>query len=231
MRRVIVLRHGSRPYDTADPPLDRLGVKQARLVAEHLAQKDVFGDFGMPSRIVAIFCSPFTRALQTAEPIARALSLPIYVEWGFSELLAHGWLHEENPLPELRARPRESLPASSFIDDEYETVVMPEYPDVVGELWQGDHARRAKALQRHSDAVIAALQHAGGGSILVVAHGSTHDFVAEALCPEQLSLLQQTPFCVHPCGITEIVEQEKGRWQLNSFGSTPWVTSMPSLKN
>jgi len=230
MRRVIVLRHGSRPYETADPPLDRLGVKQATLVAKHLAQEDVFGELGIPSRIVAIFCSPFTRALQTAEPIARALSLPIFVEWGFSELLAHDWLHDQDPLPELHARPRESLPASSFIDDGYQTVVMPEYPDVVGFLQKGDHKRRAKALQRHRDAVNAALQRANGASILVVAHGSTHDFVVSALCPEQQDPSQQTPFCVDPCGITEIVEREGGRWQLNSFGSTPWATSTPCLE-
>jgi len=220
-RRVLVLRHGSRPDHCADPPLDPLGHTQAALVAEYLAKK-LCGQVGTASHIAAIFCSPFTRALQTAEPVAKALDLPIFVEWGFSELLAHNWLHSEDPLPELHARSEHSLPGHKFIDRTYSTAVMPEYPDVTGLLRPGDDARRSKPLQRHGSAAEVALQKAKGASILIIGHGSTHDFVMGALCPQLHPTSLHTPACVPNCGITEIVEDAEGDWRPVCFGSTPW---------
>lgn len=83
--------------------------------------------------------------------------------------------------------------------------------------------RRQKALQRHSDALKGALDFAQGGSILIVGHGATHDFVAEALCPVQHLLRHHTPYLVDHCSITEIVEK-KGTWRVTKFGDTPWLT-------
>ncbi len=78
---MILLRHGQSEFNlhfTAtrkdpgieDPRLTPLGHEQAEHAAEALAREGV-------RRIVA---SPYTRALQTAEPLARRLGLPVLVD-------------------------------------------------------------------------------------------------------------------------------------------------------
>mmetsp|Transcript_102657 Transcript_102657/g.306586 ORF Transcript_102657/g.306586 Transcript_102657/m.306586 type:complete len:535 (-) Transcript_102657:86-1690(-) len=216
-RRVLVLRHGSRPDTVADPPLDALGFRQAEQAAMH---------FGRDAKkigvapITALFCSPFLRALQTAAPVAQALNLPICVEEGFCELLAHQWLHAQDPLPSLGPL-REGLPPASLLDGEYRSAVRPSYPDVIGRMRKGDTEGRRRPTKRHRQAIQAALAAAQGGSVLVVGHGATHDFLAEALCPQQHLQVNHTPHCVPHCGITEILEQA-GTWHLAAFGSLPW---------
>ena len=77
---MILLRHGQSEFNlhfTAtkrdpgipDPGLTALGHQQALAAAEALAGE----------RIGRIICSPYTRALQTAAPLARRLGVPIIV--------------------------------------------------------------------------------------------------------------------------------------------------------
>ena len=77
---MILLRHGQSEFNqhfTAtkrdpgipDPKLTDLGQQQAEAAALALASE----------RIGRIICSPYTRALQTAAPIARQRNLPIHV--------------------------------------------------------------------------------------------------------------------------------------------------------
>ena len=77
---MILLRHGQSEFNlhfTAtrtdpgipDPRLTPLGEKQAEVAAEALAGE----------RISRILVSPYTRALQTAAPVARRLGLPVLV--------------------------------------------------------------------------------------------------------------------------------------------------------
>ncbi len=77
---MILLRHGQSEFNlhfTAtrrdpgihDPRLTELGHEQAREAARALAQ----------AGIRRIITSPYTRALQTAAPIAAALGVPVYV--------------------------------------------------------------------------------------------------------------------------------------------------------
>ncbi len=77
---MILLRHGQswfnhhftltrRDPGIADPALTPLGQQQADAAAEALAGQDI-------RRILA---SPYTRALQTATPVARRLGLPILI--------------------------------------------------------------------------------------------------------------------------------------------------------
>jgi len=223
-RRVIVLRHGSRPDYGVDPSLDSVGERQIIKMGEYFAAAE--GSASQDSRcpVKAIFCSPFIRAMQTALPVAKGLGLPIFVEWGFCELLAAGHSFREDPLPFLRSRDLRYEPFYQHLDLNYRTAVTPEYPDVRGRLnpfIAGDDKRREKALSRHRQALRAALRHANGGSVLVVGHGATHDFVAGALCPAQHPKRYHTPYCVPHGGVTEIIESDDG-WQSVSFGSTPW---------
>lgn len=77
---MILLRHGQSEFNlhfTAtrrdpgikDPRLTPLGHQQAETAAEQLADR----------RITRIIASPYSRALQTAAPLARRLGLPVLV--------------------------------------------------------------------------------------------------------------------------------------------------------
>ena len=77
---MILLRHGQSEFNLhftrtrkdpgiPDPVLTELGHEQAEHAAEMLAAE----------RITRIMASPYTRALQTAAPIARRLGLPVLV--------------------------------------------------------------------------------------------------------------------------------------------------------
>jgi broad specificity phosphatase PhoE len=77
---MILLRHGQSEFNLLftrtrrdpgiiDPALTPLGHEQAHAAAEALAGE----------RISRIICSPYTRALQTAEPVARRLGVPVFV--------------------------------------------------------------------------------------------------------------------------------------------------------
>ena len=95
---IILIRHGAR-YDYADqkrwkercealalepsdPPLSALGHRQARETAAAVAELPRF-DWEKPDLILA---SPYLRVLQTAQPLAHALGLPIMVEHCAAEL-------------------------------------------------------------------------------------------------------------------------------------------------
>jgi phosphohistidine phosphatase SixA len=67
-RHIYVMRHLHK--DTGeDPPLSQEGASLARLLAGH------FASFG----IEAVFATPTRRAIQTGEPLARLLGLPVTV--------------------------------------------------------------------------------------------------------------------------------------------------------
>jgi broad specificity phosphatase PhoE len=216
VQRVIVMRHGDRFHDCADPQLTELGFEQARRAADMLRSADV--------GISAIFCSPFLRALQTAAPVAAALGLPVHVDRGFCELLAHNWLYTENPLPALTfekapgALPR--VPAE-LISLMHKSPV-PEYPDHENEARQGDVDQRAKCLARYRAAlnrVFAAVDdHAH--TVLIVGHGATADFVAEALAPSEHKTAHHSPFCVNHVSLTTLVRDTRRTdgWMVYGFG-------------
>ena len=73
MGTIYVVRHakaGSRGHWTGDDrqrPLSKKGIKQADALIEIL----------QPFPITAVYSSPFLRCVQTVEPLARALKLPV----------------------------------------------------------------------------------------------------------------------------------------------------------
>ncbi len=77
---MILLRHGQSEFNLhftatrrdpgiADPRLTELGHAQAVEAAQHLSKQ----------RIARIITSPYTRALQTAAPLARILDVPVLI--------------------------------------------------------------------------------------------------------------------------------------------------------
>ncbi len=105
------------PYD---PPLSAQGFDRAMLLAQELSQ----------IQIDRIYTSPFLRTIQTADPFARLLQLPIRLEWGLCEWLCRDWtfgMPETTPVGDLiRCHPN--------IDVNYQSLVIPCYPETYEEL-------------------------------------------------------------------------------------------------
>lgn len=98
----------------ADPELTEQGHEQARLLAEYLSTEP----------IDAVYASPLRRAVQTAEPISRRLSLSTVVVDDVAEFDRHS--NEYIPVEELKAtndpRWREMVETGRFGDaDDGET--------------------------------------------------------------------------------------------------------------
>jgi len=84
-----IIRHGQSTNNTlndprgrvCDPPLTELGRRQVALVAQHLASaanRTPWAADGQKQRgcgIARLYCSPMRRALETAQPIGRALGV------------------------------------------------------------------------------------------------------------------------------------------------------------
>lgn len=172
-------------FDTAiypyDPPLSELGQSQANALAEQLKDE----------QIDRIYCSPFLRTIQTAHPLAQILELPIHLEWGLCEWLCADWspsLPNLNPVAEsMRSHPR--------IDDRYESVINPSYPETLDEL------------SLRTSMVANQLVQSNFQNILMIAHkGSTLGIVA-ALTGD-LTWLSQDLQCA---GLVKLVRKDQDR--------------------
>jgi broad specificity phosphatase PhoE len=131
MQTLWLVRHGHRLdfiqpewFDTAvypyDPPLSSEGLDRAISLAEEFRQV----------RIDRIYTSPFLRTIQTADPLARLLQLPIRLEWGLCEWLCQYWTSgfpETSPAEDL-------MQCYPNIDVNYQSLVMPCYPETAEEL-------------------------------------------------------------------------------------------------
>ncbi len=169
MQTLWLVRHAHRLdfvqpewFDTAtyryDPPLSVEGFELATLLAEHISQV----------QIDCIYTSPFLRTIQTADPLARLLQLPIRLEWGLCEWLCQDWTDgcpETTPVDELmRCYPN--------IDDAYRSLVIPCYPETIQELDARIAIIAGKLTQGNSENILAI---AHKGSVLGIAAALTGD--------------------------------------------------------
>ncbi|WP_310487397.1 histidine phosphatase family protein [Chamaesiphon sp. VAR_69_metabat_338] len=122
------------PYD---PPLSSQGLDWAM----QLAQK--FADIP----IDRVITSPFLRTIQTGSPLATLLQLPLQLEWGLCEWLCSDWtpaLPKTTPIDELiRCYPN--------IDVNYQSLVMPCYPETLKELDERLTIIAQKLTRHHCD--------------------------------------------------------------------------------
>ena len=88
MTELILIRHGETDWNVegryqgqADPPLNRAGLDQARLLAKEL--RDVHLD--------VLYASPLRRALQTAQILADSLKVPLHLEPRLMEIHQGDW--------------------------------------------------------------------------------------------------------------------------------------------
>lgn len=207
--RLLVVRHGDRPFGPHDPELTDTGHEQARVTAQALAC--------LPN-VRAIYSSPFIRALQTAAPLAAELGRCqlIKVDWQLCEALCEAWVFGD-PWPHLLyiVNGPGMLPHvnGELLDADYEpSGLAPAYPEF-GEDCDPDS--RAGCLERHRSAlksIAEAEKGEAGGEIpivIVFGHGSTHNFLAEAACEEPNTLE-----CVPNCAVTTLLLAADGRWTL-----------------
>ena len=111
MTRIIVVRHGQTEWNrvvrfrgVVDVPLNETGLAQARAVGRRLAS--------LP--ISAVYSSPLSRAIQTAEAIARPVALSTLVLMGF------GWPRVEKAVQVLETSEGVRLLRSEGDDDRHE---------------------------------------------------------------------------------------------------------------
>jgi probable phosphoglycerate mutase len=89
MTLVILVRHGQTEWNRverfrgqADVPLDETGLAQAEATARRIAS-----EWGP----VAVYCSPLSRAVRTAEAIARQFGLPVQTHPGLTDIDYGQW--------------------------------------------------------------------------------------------------------------------------------------------
>jgi broad specificity phosphatase PhoE len=167
------------PYD---PPLSAQGFDRSVELATEL--KGV--------KVDRIFASPFLRTIQTADPLARLLQLPIQLEWGLCEWLCEEWslgVPKTTPIDELiRCYP--NIVAS------YQSQVMPCYPETIPEL-DARIAMIADKLIQCNDRHLLAIAHKGSVLGIVAALTGDPDWKTYDL----------------PCGgVIKLVCNEDGRW-------------------
>lgn len=145
-----------------DPPLSAAGLEQARAVGAYLQARG----------IAALYCSPFLRAMQTAQQIYEETGVPFRVEEALSEWLRPTWFAAKPRFlgaEELRAR-------FSGYDPSYVSSIVAAHPEPQEEI---EVYARVKAF-------LAALPGRDGGAVVLVGHGASMSQAARALAGQAL---------------------------------------------
>ena len=198
MRRVFLVRHGMRADNenrlwrlTAkrpdDPPLCARGVQQARETGAYLR--------GRP--IAALYCSPFLRAVQTAQMIYLETGIRFRVEPALGEWLSPAWFDR---FPEI-ITPAEVRREYSGLDPAYRSPTVVTYPEPLEDV---DMFARIRPFLEQLDRTEA-------GEVVLVGHGATVTQAARVLLggadgPD-----------AKLCSVTEF-QKLSGRWEC--LGST-----------
>jgi broad specificity phosphatase PhoE len=170
-RTLWLLRHGERvdqvdPDWAAgadrphDPPPTERGREQAAAAGDRLRGEGVG----------AVYSSPFTRAVATADAVARALDLPVRIEDGLCEHLNPEWFDAAPTVP----TPGEHAQRFDAVVDDRESLVSPTFPESGAAA-----AARATAAAR-------ALLDADDRTLLLVGHGLTVGGVVDGLTGESV---------------------------------------------
>ena len=89
MTTVLLIRHGQTEWNRverfrgrADVPLNEVGIKQAEATGKHVAER---------WRPTAVYSSPLSRAVKTAEAIAKHFDLPVQVHPSLADIDYGDW--------------------------------------------------------------------------------------------------------------------------------------------
>lgn len=161
------------PYD---PPLSPEGVEMSIALAQELSR----------APIDLIFSSPFLRTIQTADPIARILELPIRLEWGLCEWLCRDWT---TALPETLAIDKLKLDYPN-IDLAYKSLVVPCYPETPDELDTRLLSITDKLVQNNSQNILAIAHKGSVLGITAILTDNAEWLNYNLLCGEAIRLVR-----------------------------------------
>ena len=182
---VYLVRHGARHdyanpslwksncerlgHELSDPPLSALGHQQAREVAAALKGE----------KIDAILSSPYLRVLQTAQPLAHALGLPLHVENSLSE-----FHHKPAKIP----LPGTRMAVLPEVDDSYAPILAQHRVDAKGSEPVVEYLRRLMLLadeipKRHAGRTIACFSHAASVGLVAAMTGCAQLTAAGTFAP------------------------------------------------
>lgn len=169
-------RTGGSEGRAADPPLTNLGHRQARLLANHLTQVHggdndrlggLVGEYAARQNrlgygLTHLYCSLMTRAVQTADYVAKVTGLPLV---GWPEVHERGGLH----LLDEQSGEEVGVPGPNRAEfmENFPSLIL---PDTVGDL--GWWSRPMEAVDE------ATLRARVVWAQLLERHGDTHDRVA-----------------------------------------------------
>ncbi len=188
------IRHGESAFNAEgriqgqqDPPLSEHGARQARALAETFAD----------AAIDAIYCSPLSRARQTAEPIAQVLGLQLQFDDRLREI--HAGIFQGMLWTEIQQQHPEE--AQRWQGQEPDFVV------------PGGESRRD--LMRRGGEVLTEVLTNGHANAIVVSHGGLLAGAFKALLGIPA---ERNPFALHNASITRVGWD--GRFRLDSLNET-----------
>ena len=179
--------------ERSDPPLSALGHQQAREVAAALKDEG----------IDLLLCSPYLRVLQTAQPLAHALNLPLNVENSLAEF--HHCPSRIPPpgtrvalLPEVDGEYRSVLPAFQGVDAETGEEPVVEY--LRRQLFFASEGMSRRFVGR----TVACFSHAASVALVAALTGCATLSAAGTFAP---------------CGIYKLVSEDGGAtWEIERRG-------------
>ncbi len=185
MQTIWLVRHAHRLdfiqpewFETAlhpyDPPLSPEGVERSIALARELSR----------APIESIFSSPFLRTIQTADPLARILELPIRLEWGLCEWLCPDWT---TALPETLAIDKLKSDYPN-IDLAYKSLVVPCYPETPAELDARLNIIADKLVLSNSQNILAIAHKGSLLGIVAILTGNAEWRNYNLLCGETIKL-------------------------------------------
>lgn len=188
-------QHG---FEERDPPLSALGHKQARETADAVVK-------ATGGNVDHILASPYLRVLQTAQPLAHALGVPIKIEEGLAET---GHVPGSIPPPSARYP---FLPEVALDWDSHEKIVPTGRDPRSGranEAYPLDYLRRMTRMARHLP------ERYDGQTIVCFTHAASVALVAALL---RVPVVEAGHFA--PCGIFKLtLDQSNGQWAVDMHG-------------
>ncbi|KAI5815875.1 histidine phosphatase superfamily [Pyronema omphalodes] len=151
----------------SDPPLAAYGVQQANQLAEHASK--------LSPAIDRIYSSPFYRCIETINPLAEKLDLPILCDNGIGEW--YGVARFDHPQPAAPEILHKFFPR---VETGYIPTII---PSTKGETLQEIHDRTAYAVAKIIKDIDREWQdnNQGPKAILLVAHAATNIALGRAL--------------------------------------------------
>lgn len=201
-------RDGFLAARSDDPPLTPLGVEQAAQLAAHVRATG--------ERIDRLVCSPMLRAIQTAQPLAAVLGVPVEV---WVEVHEHGGMYVGNPHTGEGFAARPGLSRSAIAE------LLPEaaLPEAVGpEGWWRTGAEGDDLFSARIGGALARLVDESGRAadddvIGIVTHGA----FADALLRAALGIDGAAFFDHVNTGLTRLRLRESGRVDVRYVNRTP----------